>query len=102
MNFWVKRIVWADLFSIHSLAGGDGDEVVDVVHGTSTAEVVDGSCYALEDRANGYGSPQTLYKLVADVSYFEVGVNEYVGVSGDVASRSLLLAYGWHECGISL
>ena len=45
---------------------------------------------------------QTLNELVGDVTYFEAGHNEYVGMSGDGRTRSLAGTYFGHEGGIGL
>lgn len=81
------------LFCVHRLAGGDCDHLVDVIYGAAAAQVVDRTGDTLEDRSDGVGASKTLNELVCDVADLEVREDEDVGLSGDVAARSLLLAY---------
>ena len=80
LNFFGERLV-----------AGHDDGVDDVFYSGSAAEVVDGSCQALEDRAYGAGAGETLYELIGDVARLERGEDEGVGVAGYLAVGSLLL-----------
>ena len=68
---------------------GDGDQFVNVVDGASAAEVVAGFGKALEHRTHGFGTGETLDEFVSDVTHFEAGKHEGVGLTGDRAAWSL-------------
>ena len=88
-------------FCRNSLVGRDGYHGVNVLNGASSGKVVDRTCYALEDRADGFGMSQTLYQFIGDVADFKIGNNQNVGMSGDFGTRSFAFAYARYKCGIS-
>ena len=83
---------YTTLLRIHRLAGGDGDEVVDIFHAAAAAEVVDRLGDALEDGANGFGVVEALDELVGDVADFQIGEYQNVGGTRDLGTGSLLLS----------
>ena len=72
-----------------SLITCDSHQFVDIIDGTSTAEIVAGLGEALQHWTDGFGTSQTLDELVGDVADFEAGEHEGVGLAGDRATRGL-------------
>ena len=81
------------LFGIHSLAGGDGNHLVDVVHRAATAKVVHRTGYTLKDRADCISISQTLHEFVTDVSHLEVRSHKHVSLACNLGARSLLATH---------
>ena len=72
------------LLRVHGLAGGDGYHVVDVFYGAAAREVVYRTGDTLEDGADGDGVAQALDELIGDVTHFEAGEYQHVGVAGNL------------------
>ena len=73
----------------NGLVTGDGDQFVDVVDGASAAEVVAGLGETLEHWTYGFGTGEALNEFISDVTHFEAGEHEGVGLTGDRAAWSL-------------
>ena len=82
------------------LVAGHDDGVDYVVDCSAAGEVVDGSSETLEDGSYGTGAGKALHEFVGDVTGFERGEDEGVGVAGNGAVRSFLRSYrgySWAE-----
>ena len=90
------------LLRIHSLAGGDGNHLVDVVHRAASAQVVHRTGYSLKDRADCISISQTLHEFVTDISHLEVRCHKHVSLACNLVARSLLATNLRHESSISL
>ena len=77
------------LFLSNCLVTGDGDQFIHIVDGAAAGEVVAGLGEALQHGTDGFGTSQTLDELIGDVTDFEAGEHEGVGLAGDGAARSL-------------
>ena len=80
-------------FGVHSLAGSNGDEIIDVIHTATTTEIVHRASNTLKNGAYSHCIAQTLDELISDVTNLQTREDEHVGIAGDFAARSLLLTY---------
>ena len=94
--------LFALFFSIHSLAGGDGNHVVDVVNGAATREIVHRTGDTLQNRTDSDSIAETLHHLITYVAHLKVREHEHVGLAGNVGAGSLLGTYAGNECCIGL
>ena len=84
------------------LIASDDDSLVDVFGEATAAEVVDGSCEALEHGAYSLHAAETLHEFVGDVAHLEVGEHEHVGAAAEGAVGSFCCGYRGHEGGVGL
>ena len=68
----------------------------------AAGEVVDRFFEALEDWAESLGAGEAFDEFVSDVSGFEIGENENVGVALDLGFRAFLGGDGGDEGGVDL
>ena len=90
------------LLSILCLASGDSYHIVDIIYRATTREVVYRTSDTLKDRADSDGTTQTLNELVADVTNLKVRNYQYVSLTSNVRTWSLLGSYLRNEGSISL
>ena len=102
LKFSSISLLTLHLLCIHGLAGGNGYHVVDVFYGAAAGEVVYRTSDTLEDGADGDGVAQALDEFIGDVTHFEAGEYQHIGVTGNVAAGSLLLAHRGNKGGIGL
>ena len=87
---------------IHSLASCDSYHIVDVINRAATAQVVYWTSNTLKDRTDSDSIAQTLNELIADVTNLKAWYYQYVSLTSDRATWSLLLTYRWYESCVSL
>src|SRR3712207_1517712 len=68
----------------------------------TTTQVVDRTGYTLQNRTYGLSATQTLNELIADVTYFQAGHNQHVGLAGNITSGGFLRSYGGYEGRVGL
>ena len=82
--------------------GGEGDGVDDVLHQSTTGQVVYRLVETLQHRADGQGAGGALHGFVADVAGAQVREDEHVDVSGHIVALGLGGGYGGGPGGVEL
>ena len=72
-------------------SSGDDSHLVDFLSIAAAAQGIDGSSQTLQDGAQSLVTAQTLCDLVADVTSFDGGEDEGVGVAGNGGAGELQL-----------
>ena len=84
-NIFITSILLvASLFRVHSLTGGNGNHIIDILYGAAARQVVDRTCDTLQDRTNGYGITSALYEFITDITYLQVREYEDVCLTCDL------------------
>ena len=76
----------------------DDGHLIDFLRVAAAGEVVDRGIQTLQDRAIGSEAAEALGDFIADVAGLDLGENEGVGITGDLAARELQLADNRANC----
>ena len=74
----------------------------DILPGTASGQIVDGSCNSLKHGAVGFRPAQPLNQLIADVARIQVGENKHICLAGHIAVGSLGFGHLGNQRGICL